>query len=260
MPRRSSSAATRSSPAAPVKPLLATNPPHDFLYHVMRHATTLRSNLEWACRAVPGLVYPAHIWIAGGNLGRGWATPAINWSVAHHICILRREGPFLPRVSRPKEEAQLGLYQCHNCAGFVHVLWSAGEFASMRGGLYGYKVLPWPLAGKPEPSKNWPDGMKRFWVQAHDSLSSKNWDAAAVMARSALQFVVREKGAKKGKLYSEVEDLATKGVLHPLMAEWSHEVRELGNDSAYPEPTARPTERQDAKDIVNFLDFLQLEI
>lgn len=46
------------------------------------------------------------------------------------------------------------LYQCRNCMGFVHVLWSAGEFGSMRGGLYNYHVLPWPLNAKPEPSEN----------------------------------------------------------------------------------------------------------
>jgi len=85
---------------------------------------------------------------------------------------------------------------------------------------------------------------------------NENWDAAAVMARSALQFVVRERGAIGANLKSEINDLATKGVLHPLMQEWSHEVRELGNDSAHPKPADVPTEPQDARDIVNFLDFL----
>jgi len=40
------------------------------------------------------------------------------------------------------------------------------------------------------------------------------------------------------------------------MKEWSHEVRELANDSAHPEPNAPPTDPQDAEDIVQFLDFL----
>jgi len=83
------------------------------------------------------------------------------------------------------------LYLCQNCFGFVHVLWSAAEFASGMQGLYNFKVLPWPLSGKPEPSENWPEGVKRFWIQAHDSIGNENWDAANVMARSALQFVVR---------------------------------------------------------------------
>lgn len=152
------------------------------------------------------------------------------------------------------------VYQCNNCMAFVHVLWSAGEFGS----LYNFKVLPWPLNAKPEPSENWPQGMHRFWVQAHDSLANENWDAAAVMARSALQFVARHQGAKRGSLKAEIKDLADKGILHPLMEEWSHEVREFGNDSAHPDVPApadvpqslNAPEPQDAKDIVNFLDFL----
>ena len=88
------------------------------------------------------------------------------------------------------------------------------------------------------------------------------------MARSALQFVVREKGAKKGRLKQEIQYLASTGFLHPLMEKWSHEVRELGNDSAHPEVPApspsttqpeadpQPPKPQDAKDILNFLDFL----
>src|ERR1700674_2296896 len=63
--------------------------------------------------------------------------------------------------------------------------------------------MPWPLAGKPEPSENSPKEMHRFWIQAHDSLANQNWDAAAVMSRSRavlsnLSCVTR--GAKKGNL------------------------------------------------------------
>jgi len=147
------------------------------------------------------------------------------------------------------------VYQCKNCMGFLHVLWSAGEFAHSIDGLYSYQVLPWPI-GRPEASENWPPTVQRFWVQAKESLRIENWDAAAVMARSALQFAVRDKGAKGSGLYAEIEDLATKGILHPLMKDWSHEVRELGNDSAHPDSEAPATSPQDARDIVQFLDFL----
>jgi hypothetical protein len=194
-------------------------------------------------------------WELGEGMGYSGDKPEL-WRITCAFC--GEKGHFSLTHHGEKKKPNSGkrlnfdLYQCQNCTGFVHIFWSASEF----GGLYDYKILPWPLAGKREPSENWPDGMKRFWVQAHASISSENWDAAAVMARSALQFVVGEKGAKKGSLKSEVEDLATKGVLHPLMADWSHEVRELGNDSAHPEPTASATDAQDAKDIVMFLDFL----
>lgn len=148
------------------------------------------------------------------------------------------------------------LYQCLNCMGYAHVLWSASEHSFGRG-LYNFKVLPWPLDAKPEPSENWPDGMKRFWIQAHHSLINENWDAANVMARSALQFVVREKKAVDGKLKAQINDLVAKGILHPLMKDWADEVRLLANESAHPEvPVPVEVTPQDAKDIMHFLDLL----
>jgi hypothetical protein len=150
------------------------------------------------------------------------------------------------------------LYQCRNCMGYVHVLWSAAEFSSGFNGLYSYRILPWPI-GKAEPSENWPGAVQNYWIQAKNSLRGENWDAATVMARSALQIAVRDRGAEGKSLKAEIEDLASKGVLQPLMKEWSDEVRELANDSAHPNPKAnKPTDPQDARDIVRFLDFLLL--
>ena len=40
------------------------------------------------------------------------------------------------------------------------------------------------------------------------------------------------------------------------MAEWSHEVRELANESAHPKPGQQPTDHKDARDVVYFLDYL----
>jgi hypothetical protein len=119
------------------------------------------------------------------------------------------------------------------------------------------KVLPWPLESKPEPSEHWPEGVTRFWIQAHDSLTHENWDAANVMARSAVQFVVRERRAKDACLKDQINDLVAKGVLHPLMKNWADEVRLLANESAHPEaPIPADTTPQDSRDIVNFLDLL----
>jgi hypothetical protein len=150
------------------------------------------------------------------------------------------------------------LYQCHNCVGYVQVLWSSNG-SPPNWAWYDYRVLPSPLQGKPEPSQNWPDGMKRFWIQAHDSLRNENWDAANVMARSALQFVVRERGAQKGNLKEQIDNLAVNGTLNPMMREWAHEVRLLANESAHPDaPMPQAVTSQDVSDIVNFLDFLLL--
>jgi len=139
---------------------------------------------------------------------------------------------------------------------YVHVFWSAAEH-SIGHSIYDFMVLPWPI-GKAKPLDNWPDDVQRFWSQAHESLGIKNWDAAAVMARSAVQATMRDKGAVGKELYGEIEDLAAKGSLPPLMKEWSHEVRVLGNESAHPKPGTPPPTQEDARDIVQFLDSLLL--
>jgi len=170
-----------------------------------------------------------------------------NFALAHHA---------EKKKANSDKKLNFDLYQCKNCMAYVHVFWSVAEH-SIGHSLYASMVLPWPI-GKAKPSENWPDDVQRFWIQSHDSLRSENWDAAAVMARSAVQVTMRDKGAVGNDLYHEIEDLATKGDLPPLMKDWSHEVRVLGNDSAHPKPKTPPTTPEDARDIVQFLDSLLL--
>lgn len=139
--------------------------------------------------------------------------------------------------------------KCGNCSSFVQVFWSAGDR------VHDYRVQPWPLKIERAP-EHYPEAIGRFWLQAKRNLRDRNWDAAAVMARSALQLAVRSNGAKGANLKQEIDNLASKGILPPLMQEWSHNVRELGNDSAHPNPEQEPTSPRDASDIVGFLDFL----
>lgn len=148
-----------------------------------------------------------------------------------------------------KKTLNFDTLQCGNCAGYVLCLWSAGHR------LHSFKVLPWPLNFESYP-EHWPETVGRYWLQAKRSLVSENWDAAAVMARSAMQAALRQHEAHGANLKQEIDDLASKGILPPIMKDWSHNVRELGNDSAHPKPDQPPTDSRDAKDIVSFLDFL----
>ena len=86
----------------------------------------------------------------------------------------------------------------------------------------------------------------------------ENWDAAALMARSALQAALRNHQAQGHSLKQEIDDLASKGILPPNMKDWSDHIRELGNDSAHPGPIL--PDPQDAHDIVSFLDFLLVSL
>ncbi len=163
---------------------------------------------------------------------------------------------FHAEKKKPNSDKKLNFdtLECGNCAGYVMVLWSASEHGYGRG-LHNYEVLPWPLKFEKYP-EHWPEAIGRYWLQAKRNIRDENWDAAAVMARSALQIALRDCEAKGKNLKQEIDDLASKGVLPPIMKDWSDHVRELGNDSAHPDPAQGPTNPQDARDIVRFLDFL----
>lgn len=139
-------------------------------------------------------------------------------------------------------------YKCGNCASFVQVFWSGSH------GLHSFRAQPWQLKLERAP-EHYPEAVGRFWLQAKRNLAEKNLDAAAVMARSALQVALREQNATGSSLKQEIDDLASRGLLPPLMKDWAHAVRELGNDSAHPKPSAEPTSSRDASDIVAFLDW-----
>lgn len=163
---------------------------------------------------------------------------------------------FRAKKRKPNSSKRLNFetLKCENCAGYVMVLWSASEYGAMNS-LYEYNVLPWPLRLTEHP-EHWPADIGRYWLQAHRNLRDENLDAAAVMARSALQLAVRGAGATGSGLKAEIISLVKAGTLPPLIGEWSHEVRELGNESAHPQPGAPATDKVDARDIVHFLDFL----
>lgn len=190
----------------------------------------------------------------GGQLGEELATHQITCP----FCIEQGnfKTVFHAEKKKPNADKKLNFdtLKCGSCAGYVMVLWSANEH-SYGQDLHDYRVLPWPLKYDSYP-EYLPQSVGRFWLQAKRNILSENWDAATVMARSALQVALRDSGAKGKNLKQEVESLATEGTLPPIMKDWSDHVRELGNESAHPDPEKGPTNPQDARDIVHFLDFL----
>lgn len=163
---------------------------------------------------------------------------------------------FLAEKNKPNSDKKLNFetLECGNCRGYVQVLWSSSEHSFNRG-IHDFRAQPWPLNYEKHP-KHWPDSIGRYWLQAKRNVVQENWDAAAVMARSAMQIALRDNHASGANLKQEIHDLASKGILPPLMKDWSEHVRELGNDSAHPQPSQPPTNPKDARDIVRFLDFL----
>lgn len=145
-------------------------------------------------------------------------------------------------------------YKCGNCSGYVMVFWSVNEHGGSQD-LHSYRVLPYPLKIS-KPPEYMSEGVGRSWVQVQKSLASESWDAAAVMARTAMEKALKEQKAQGPKLINKIEDLAAKGILPPLMKDWAHEVRLLGNEGTHSDPLSTGVEREDANDIAEFLDYL----
>lgn len=169
-----------------------------------------------------------------------------NFSVEHHA---------EKNKANSKKKLNFDTLKCGNCSNYLLVFWSASEYGIGRESLHAYYEIPFPLKLNEAPDY-WPKGVQRYWIQAQRNLQDQNWDAAALMARSALQAALRGNNAEGGNLKKEIEDLAKKGILPPLMKDWSDNVRELGNDAAHPKPDQEATTQEDANDIVMFLDFL----
>jgi hypothetical protein len=166
------------------------------------------------------------------------------------------ENAFHAEKKKPNSGKKLNFdtLKCGNCAGYVQVLWSASEYAGSHC-LHDFRVLPRPLR-VPDPPRHWPAEVGRCWQQAHRSLTTESWDAAAVMARGALQAALRDQGAKGSNLKTEIQGLADKGILPPLMRQWSDEVRLLAAESAHPDGDDHGAAPTDANDVVEFLDYL----
>lgn len=189
------------------------------------------------------------------QLGEGIGYPGNElslWDIACPFCMEKGNFSLAYRAEKKKpnewKRLYFDTYECVNCKGYVMCVWSAGS------GLYDYRLLPWPLRVEAHP-KHWPSDVGRFWMQAHRTLSDQNWDAAAVMARSALQAALREQSAEGRTLRDEIDQLSARGILPPIMREWADTLRQLGNEAAHPHPDQAPPSPADARDTVRFLDF-----
>nr|WP_273545369.1 DUF4145 domain-containing protein [Sinorhizobium medicae] len=140
--------------------------------------------------------------------------------------------------------------KCEQCGNYTFAFWSIGD-----SGLQGIHQLPYLRKTTRWPDY-WPADVGRYWLQAKRNVEASNWDAAALMARSAVQLAIRHAGASGKSLFGEINDLGSKGLLPPIMVEWAHEVRELGNENAHPTPDAAGTTSKDAIAVVEYLSML----
>ncbi len=91
------------------------------------------------------------------------------------------------------------------------------------------------------------------------ALNGGAWNLAVNGFRTVLQMAVREKGAKESALRAEIDDLTTRNLIPPSLAEWAHAVRSAANEAVHPDGPL-PWKEEDASELLaltlSILDYL----
>ncbi|KQS48252.1 hypothetical protein ASG20_14200 [Sphingomonas sp. Leaf198] len=93
-----------------------------------------------------------------------------------------------------------------------------------------------------------------FLKQAFDTLHAP--DAAAVMAGSAVDAMLKEHGYLEGSLYSRIDKAKTDALLTAGMADWAHSVRLGSNRPRHADMDSPHVSPADAKRSVDFAEAL----
>lgn len=114
-----------------------------------------------------------------------------------------------------------------------------------------------PLEFWPKPvtySKDIPDRARLRLIDARATLAHPS--PSIVSSAAAIDFMLKAKGLKEGKLFRRIEQAAEQHLITEDMKAWAHEIRDGSNierhaDEDYPEPT-----REEAERILRFAEAL----
>lgn len=95
-----------------------------------------------------------------------------------------------------------------------------------------------------------PNSAKRYLEQAIGSLHAP--DGAAMLAGSAVDAMLKEKGLTKGSVYNRIDEAVVQKILTQDMAEWAHEVRLGSNRPRHADIEDPHTTVADARQSVEF--------
>lgn len=145
-------------------------------------------------------------------------------------------------------------YSCSNCGGVLVARGVTGDQIGSPKIAKVEAVFPSP----PQVSEELPPVAREFLRQALATLHAP--DAAAVMAGSAVDAMLKHHGYKDGSLYSRIDKAREDGLLTNGMADWAHSVRLGSNRPRHADedkPHVAPEEARRSVDFAQALgDFL----
>jgi len=138
-----------------------------------------------------------------------------------------------------------GCYVCASCGSLVTAIGmdSIDEFfvpAIFPSGRTAHEDIP-------EPARS-------FLQQAYDTLHAP--DAAAVMAGSAVDGMLKARGYVEGSLYSRIDQALADNLLTKGMADWAHEVRLGSNRPRHADKESPNLSSEEALQSVEFAEAL----
>ncbi len=131
------------------------------------------------------------------------------------------------------------VYNCNRCGGVVT---GASDYPN------GYVKELYP--SEIEVSDSIPNKAKAFLNQAIDSLHAPS--GAIMLAASAIDAMLKEKGYKKGNLYPRINKATEDHLITEGMSKWAHEIRLDANDERHADENAKLPNSNDAKKTVDF--------
>ena len=141
-----------------------------------------------------------------------------------------------------------GAFVCTSCGGLV-TAYSNNDIES--------NLLNYPEEVFPKPKnadEDLPPVARSFLQQAMDTIHAP--DAAAVMAGSAVDAMLKEKGLRKGSLYERIDSALDQNILTQGMADWAHEVRLGSNRPRHADEENPHVTTEQAQQSVDFAEAL----
>lgn len=140
------------------------------------------------------------------------------------------------------------------CQRFLHTLQFFFGCVVQLGRVLNDGDLTYPNSLPSSTDSNIPAPMHQDLVEAKQCYSVSAHRGCAVMARRSIQNACLDKGAKKGDLVSQINELQQQGIITNDLKEWATAIRWIGNDAAH--PNKDEVTQEDAQDVLHLAEQL----
>lgn len=131
------------------------------------------------------------------------------------------------------------VYLCSTCGGLV-TAWAQSQ---------GYEMQD-HFPKSPTVAAEVPERPRTFLAQAQESLHAPS--GAVMLAASAVDAMLKQRGLTEGSLYSRIEKAAEQHLITGEMTKWAHAVRLDANDQRHADEAAQLPTEADAQRSIDF--------